>query len=252
MGFKMGIVGLPNVGKSTLFNALTRTAAAQAANFPFCTIEPNVGEVNVPDARLDTLARIGGSASIIPTRMTFVDIAGLVKGASKGDWEVELVAVIGRRASTTSASVTAEAAAMSHASARSIPAVAPSSTSSSPAACAPGRVWMTVISTTPRPKKLDSTAPMAASSPRRVRRVSQLTQSRPSPAEAAAPSNSPGSARPSPPAMTIRMKASPIPGRVAWLTASLTSARLPSTRNTPVTPAAIPSSPAPSVTSVAL
>ncbi|RII37912.1 redox-regulated ATPase YchF [Pseudooceanicola sediminis] len=85
MGFKMGIVGLPNVGKSTLFNALTRTAAAQAANFPFCTIEPNVGEVNVPDARLDTLAAIAGSRQIIPTRMTFVDIAGLVKGASKGE-----------------------------------------------------------------------------------------------------------------------------------------------------------------------
>jgi ribosome-binding ATPase len=85
MGFKMGIVGLPNVGKSTLFNALTRTAAAQAANFPFCTIEPNVGEVNVPDARLDMLAKIAGSKSIIPTRMTFVDIAGLVKGASKGE-----------------------------------------------------------------------------------------------------------------------------------------------------------------------
>mgnify|MGYP001061131064 CR=1 FL=1 len=85
MGFKMGIVGLPNVGKSTLFNALTKTAAAQAANFPFCTIEPNVGEVNVPDARLDTLAEIAGSKSIIPTRMTFVDIAGLVKGASKGE-----------------------------------------------------------------------------------------------------------------------------------------------------------------------
>ncbi len=85
MGFKMGIVGLPNVGKSTLFNALTRTAAAQAANFPFCTIEPNVGEVAVPDARLDTLAKIGGSAKIIPTRMTFVDIAGLVKGASRGE-----------------------------------------------------------------------------------------------------------------------------------------------------------------------
>ncbi|MCV2894519.1 redox-regulated ATPase YchF [Lentibacter sp. XHP0401] len=85
MGFKMGIVGLPNVGKSTLFNALTKTAAAQAANFPFCTIEPNVGEVNVPDARLDTLAAIAGSKAIIPTRMTFVDIAGLVKGASKGE-----------------------------------------------------------------------------------------------------------------------------------------------------------------------
>ena len=85
MGFRMGIVGLPNVGKSTLFNALTKTAAAQAANFPFCTIEPNVGEVAVPDARLDTLASIAGSKQIIPTRITFVDIAGLVKGASKGE-----------------------------------------------------------------------------------------------------------------------------------------------------------------------
>ena len=85
MGFRMGIVGLPNVGKSTLFNALTRTAAAQAANFPFCTIEPNVGEVGVPDERLDKLAEIAGSKQIIPTRMTFVDIAGLVKGASKGE-----------------------------------------------------------------------------------------------------------------------------------------------------------------------
>ncbi len=85
MGFRMGIVGLPNVGKSTLFNALTRTAAAQAANFPFCTIEPNVGDVAVPDTRLDKLAAIAKSKQIIPTRMTFVDIAGLVKGASKGE-----------------------------------------------------------------------------------------------------------------------------------------------------------------------
>ncbi|MBE0454027.1 redox-regulated ATPase YchF [Roseovarius autotrophicus] len=85
MGFRMGIVGLPNVGKSTLFNALTRTAAAQAANFPFCTIEPNVGDVAVPDARLERLAQIAGSRQIIPARMTFVDIAGLVKGASKGE-----------------------------------------------------------------------------------------------------------------------------------------------------------------------
>ena len=85
MGFRMGIVGLPNVGKSTLFNALTRTAAAQAANFPFCTIEPNVGDVAVPDPRLDKLAEIAGSKQIIPARMTFVDIAGLVKGASKGE-----------------------------------------------------------------------------------------------------------------------------------------------------------------------
>ncbi len=85
MGFRTGIVGLPNVGKSTLFNALTRTAAAQAANFPFCTIEPNVGEVSVPDARLEKLAAIAHSKQIIPTRMTFVDIAGLVRGASKGE-----------------------------------------------------------------------------------------------------------------------------------------------------------------------
>jgi len=85
MGFKCGIVGLPNVGKSTLFNALTETAAAQAANYPFCTIEPNVGEVAVPDRRLETLAALAESPEIVPTRLTFVDIAGLVRGASKGE-----------------------------------------------------------------------------------------------------------------------------------------------------------------------
>ena len=85
MGFKCGIVGLPNVGKSTLFNALTQTAAAQAANYPFCTIEPNVGDVAVPDERLTSLAAIAQSKEIIPTRLTFVDIAGLVRGASKGE-----------------------------------------------------------------------------------------------------------------------------------------------------------------------
>jgi ribosome-binding ATPase len=85
MGFKCGIVGLPNVGKSTLFNALTETAAAQAANYPFCTIEPNIGEVAVPDRRLETLALLAKSAAIVPTRLTFVDIAGLVRGASKGE-----------------------------------------------------------------------------------------------------------------------------------------------------------------------
>ena len=85
MGFKCGIVGLPNVGKSTLFNALTQTAAAQAANYPFCTIEPNVGEVAVPEVRLAKLAEIASSKEIIPARMNFVDIAGLVEGASKGE-----------------------------------------------------------------------------------------------------------------------------------------------------------------------
>ncbi|MEX0589869.1 MAG: redox-regulated ATPase YchF, partial [Xanthobacteraceae bacterium] len=85
MGFKCGIVGLPNVGKSTLFNALTQTALAQAANYPFCTIEPNVGEVAVPDPRLEEVARIAASAAITPTKLTFVDIAGLVRGASKGE-----------------------------------------------------------------------------------------------------------------------------------------------------------------------
>jgi ribosome-binding ATPase len=85
MGFKCGIVGLPNVGKSTLFNALTKTAAAQAANYPFCTIEPNTGEVAVPDPRLKAIAGIAKSKEIIPTRISFVDIAGLVRGASKGE-----------------------------------------------------------------------------------------------------------------------------------------------------------------------
>jgi hypothetical protein len=85
MGFKCGIVGLPNVGKSTLFNALTQTAAAEAANYPFCTIEPNIGDVGVPDPRLDRLADTAKSAAAVPTRLTFVDIAGLVRGASKGE-----------------------------------------------------------------------------------------------------------------------------------------------------------------------
>ena len=85
MGFKCGIVGLPNVGKSTLFNALTRTAAAQAANYPFCTIEPNTGDVAVPDPRLFKLAELARSKTVVPTRLTFVDIAGLVRGASKGE-----------------------------------------------------------------------------------------------------------------------------------------------------------------------
>ena len=85
MGFKCGIVGLPNVGKSTLFNALTQTAAAQAANYPFCTIEPNVGDVAVPEPRLARLAEIAGSKEVLPARMNFVDIAGLVEGASKGE-----------------------------------------------------------------------------------------------------------------------------------------------------------------------
>ena len=85
MGFNCGIVGLPNVGKSTLFNALTETAAADAANYPFCTIEPNTGRVSVPDPRLDALAALASSANVIPTQLEFVDIAGLVRGASKGE-----------------------------------------------------------------------------------------------------------------------------------------------------------------------
>jgi GTP-binding protein YchF len=85
MGFKCGIVGLPNVGKSTLFNALTQTAAAEAANYPFCTIEPNTGRVAVPDERVEILAKLAGSKQILPTFLEFVDIAGLVRGASKGE-----------------------------------------------------------------------------------------------------------------------------------------------------------------------
>jgi hypothetical protein len=85
MGFRCGIVGLPNVGKSTLFNALTETAAAQAANYPFCTIEPNVGRVSVPDPRLEKIAKLAKSAQVIETQLEFVDIAGLVRGASKGE-----------------------------------------------------------------------------------------------------------------------------------------------------------------------
>ena len=85
MGFNCGIVGLPNVGKSTLFNALTKTAAAEAANYPFCTIEPNTGRVAVPDTRLDKLAELASSAQILPTQLEFVDIAGLVRGAAQGE-----------------------------------------------------------------------------------------------------------------------------------------------------------------------
>ena len=85
MGFSCGIVGLPNVGKSTLFNALTETAAAQAENYPFCTIEPNLGEVAVPDPRLEPIAELAKSAAVVPTRLAFVDIAGLVRGASRGE-----------------------------------------------------------------------------------------------------------------------------------------------------------------------
>src|SRR2546425_5486890 len=85
MALKVAIVGLPNVGKSTLFNALTETASAQAANYPFCTIEPNVGDVAVPEPRLEALAKVAGSKEIIPARINFVDVAGLVRGASKGE-----------------------------------------------------------------------------------------------------------------------------------------------------------------------
>ena len=97
MGFRCGIVGLPNVGKSTLFNALTKTASAQAANFPFCTIEQNIGDVAVPDARLDTLAQIAKSAQSIPARLSFVDIAGLVRGASKAKgWAISFLPILAK------------------------------------------------------------------------------------------------------------------------------------------------------------
>src|SRR3546814_11197224 len=86
MGFTCGIVGLPNVGKSTLFNALTATQAAEAANYPFCTIEPNTGRVGVPDPRLSRLAEIAGSQKTIPTQLEFVDIAGLERGPAQGEW----------------------------------------------------------------------------------------------------------------------------------------------------------------------
>ena len=89
MGFRCGIVGLPNVGKSTLFNALTETQAAQAANYPFCTIEPNVGQVAVPDERLDKIAAIAKAAKILPTQLAFVDIAGLVRGALRAEVAAE-------------------------------------------------------------------------------------------------------------------------------------------------------------------
>src|ERR1700744_2007686 len=85
MALKVAIGGLPHVGKATLFNALTQTAAAQAANYPFCTIEPNVGDVAVPEPRLDILAKIAGSKEIIPARINFVDVAGLGRGASHGE-----------------------------------------------------------------------------------------------------------------------------------------------------------------------
>src|SRR5258707_8373495 len=98
MGFKCGIVGLPNVGKSTLFNALTATVAAQAAKYPFSTIEANIGEVAVPDPRLDALAKLAKSAKIVPTRLAFGDIAGLVSGASRGGGPGRPVLPVMRRA----------------------------------------------------------------------------------------------------------------------------------------------------------
>ncbi len=129
MALKVAIVGLPNVGKSTLFNALTQTASAQAANYPFCTIEPNTGEVAVPEPRLDALAKISGSKEIIPARITFVDIAGLVRGASKGEGlgnqflanirDCDAVALRGRAALKTATSSTSKAASTRSAISRS-------------------------------------------------------------------------------------------------------------------------------------
>ena len=152
MGFKMGIVGLPNVGKSTLFNALTQTAAAQAANYPFCTIEPNVGEVAVPDPRLEALAEIAGSAQIIPTRLTFVDIAGLVRGASKGEGlgnqflanirEVDAVAHVVRcfvDEDVTLVTVVAPSGMKEEAAAAAAPAEAPAAAAAAPAKGAPAK-----------------------------------------------------------------------------------------------------------------
>ena len=159
---------------------------------------------------------------------------------------------IGRRNSTTAPTAKAPPTAMTTASWNSMPAVEPSRKLSSPACRPPDMVWMTVSSTMPKPKNTDRTAPIAASSARRVRREIHSTSSRPTMAETAEPSRRPGRLRPSPPSATIAMKASPMPGRVACATASLTSARLRRNRNVPPLPAATPSSAAPTATRAAL